>query len=187
MEHQPELGITNPYELDEEQFNAAVDLLKQQNENIGEYWSDALKEISAFSNGDTVAGTTWQYQVNTLQGENKPVEAILPDEGSTGWSDTWMISSEARNPNCMYKWMNHIISPKANAQVAEWFGEAPSNRKSCALTTDPKHCETFHATDEEYFDQIHYWTTPVSDCGDDRGEVCKDYNEWVRAWTDIKG
>ncbi len=35
---QPDLNITNPYELDEDQFNAAVDLLKQQRPNIGEYW-----------------------------------------------------------------------------------------------------------------------------------------------------
>ena len=74
-----------------------------------------------------MVGTTWQYQVNTLQGENKPIEAVLPEEGSTGWSDTWMISSEAKNPNCMYMWMDHIVSPKANAEVAEWFGEAPAN------------------------------------------------------------
>ena len=32
-----------------------------------------------------------------------------------GWSDTWMISSKAKHPNCMYMWMNQIISPKANA------------------------------------------------------------------------
>ncbi len=30
---QPDLGITNPYELDEEQFDAAVDLLKKQGRN----------------------------------------------------------------------------------------------------------------------------------------------------------
>ena len=36
--HQPDLGIDNPYELDDEQFNAAVDLLKQQKPNVGEYW-----------------------------------------------------------------------------------------------------------------------------------------------------
>jgi putative spermidine/putrescine transport system substrate-binding protein len=27
----------------------------------------------------------------------------------------------------------------------------------------------------------------VKDCGDDRGETCKDYSEWVQAWTEIKG
>ena len=50
---QPELGIENPYELDEDQFNAAVDLLKQQRENIGEYWFAYTEEQSAFANGDS--------------------------------------------------------------------------------------------------------------------------------------
>ena len=60
METQPDLGITNPYELDEDQFNAAIDLLKTQNDYIGEYWSDYTKEIQAFTNGDSAVGTTWQ-------------------------------------------------------------------------------------------------------------------------------
>jgi putative spermidine/putrescine transport system substrate-binding protein len=84
-------------------------------------------------------------------------------------------------------WMDHIISPEANAQVAEWFGEAPSNEKSCDLTADKNHCEIYHAADEEYFDQIYYWTTPVSDCGDDRGDVCMTYDDWVQGWTEVKG
>jgi putative spermidine/putrescine transport system substrate-binding protein len=87
----------------------------------------------------------------------------------------------------MYLWMNHIISPKANAEVAEWFGEAPSNKKSCALTADKNHCKIFHASDENYFSKVSYWTTPRKDCGDNRGAVCKDYSEWVQAWTEIKG
>jgi putative spermidine/putrescine transport system substrate-binding protein len=115
------------------------------------------------------------------------VDAILPKEGSTGWSDTWMISSEAKHPNCMYRWMDHIISPKANAAVAEWFGEAPANAKSCAETAVKDHCQTFHADDEAYFDKVAYWTTPRKQCGDDRGDVCMDYSEWVKAWTEIKG
>ncbi len=114
---QPDLNIDDPYELDDTQFQAAVDLLKQQKANIGEYWSDAAKEIQSFTNKDTVVGTTWQYQANQLTGAKDPVpvKATLPKEGSTGWSDTWMISSKAKNPNCMYLWMNYIISPKANA------------------------------------------------------------------------
>ncbi len=187
MEHEPDLGIENPYELDDEQFQAAVDLLKEQRTNIGEYWSDATKEIQAFQSGNTVVGTTWQYQANVLAGEDAPVETTLPEEGSTGWSDTWMISSKAKNPNCMYLWMDHIISPEANAAATEYFGEAPSSTEACALTVDKNHCETFHAEDEDYFSQIWYWTTPLADCGDDRGTVCKDYSEWTQAWTEIKG
>jgi putative spermidine/putrescine transport system substrate-binding protein len=184
---QPNLGITNPYELDDKQFTAAVNLLKAQRPNIGEYWSDYTKEQQAFANGNTTVGTTWQVIANLLEGDKVPIKTTLPKEGSTGWSDTWMISSKAKHPNCMYKWMDWIISPKVNAQVAEWFGEAPSNAKSCAETSDKSFCTTFHAADEAYFDKVSFWTTPRKDCGDSRGATCKDYSNWVQAWTEIKG
>jgi putative spermidine/putrescine transport system substrate-binding protein len=183
----PDLEIDNVYELDDKQFQAAVDLLKQQRKLIGEYWSDYTKEQAAFTSGNSVVGTTWQVIANLLTAEKVPVKTVLPKEGSTGWSDTWMIHADAKHPNCMYKWMNHIVSPKANAQVAEWFGEAPANRKSCVLTAVKNHCAIFHADDEEYFSRVAYWTTPRKDCGDDRGDKCKDYSEWVQAWTEIKG
>ena len=183
----PELKIDNVYELDDKQFQAAVDLLKAQRENIGEYWSDYTKEQAAFANGNSEIGTTWQVIANLLEADKVPIKTTLPKEGATGWSDTWMISSKAQNPNCTYMWMDHIISPKANAAVAEWFGEAPSNQKACAETATKDHCEIFHAEDEDYFSKVAYWTTPTKDCGDSRGEVCKDYSEWVQAWTEIKG
>jgi putative spermidine/putrescine transport system substrate-binding protein len=203
--HQPDLGIDNPYELDEKQFNAAVDLLKQQQPNVGEYWVDAAKQIQSFANEDVVVGTTWQYQYFALRAENAPVAAspasqgFLPEEGATGWSDTWMISSQAAHPNCMYKWMDFIVSPLANAEVAQYFGEAPAQSKSCEAATlskatkalefpsDPKFCDNYHAADPGFWDKVYYWITPVADCGDDRGDVCKDNNEWVSAWTEIKG
>jgi putative spermidine/putrescine transport system substrate-binding protein len=183
----PDLGIVNPYELDSKQFDASVQLLKAQRANIGEYWSDYTKEQQAFANGDSTVGTTWQVIANLLDGDKVPVKTALPKEGATGWSDTWMIASKAAHPNCMYMWMDWIISPKANAQVAEWFGEAPSNAKACAETENKDHCKIFHADDQAYFDRVSFWTTPRKDCGDDRGAVCKDYSDWVQAWTDIKG
>ncbi|MGC1215136.1 MAG: ABC transporter substrate-binding protein [Micromonospora sp.] len=188
MKTQPDLGIKNPYALDDKQFTAAVDLLKKQNDAIGEYWSDYTKEVQAFKAGNSVLGTTWQVIANLAQADKAPVEAILPDEGATGWSDTWMISAKSKHPNCAYRWMDHIISPKANAAVAEWFGEAPSNKLACAETADKNHCKTFHADDEAYFDKVWYWNTPVQQCLDGRTDVkCKDYAAWTQAWTTIKG
>src|SRR5262245_19678244 len=187
MATQPDLEITDPYELDDTQFNAAVELLKQQ--KAGEYWSDAAKQIQSISSGNSTAGTTWQYQLNQLAGANPPapVQGTWPEEGSTGWSDTWMIASKANHPNCMYLWMDYIISPEANAKATEYFGEAPVTEEACGLTQDPDHCTKFHATDEDYFSKGYFWNTPVADCGDDRGEVCKDYSEWTQAWTEIRG
>jgi putative spermidine/putrescine transport system substrate-binding protein len=187
MAHNPDLGITNPYELDDTQFEAALDLLRQQNEMIGQYWGTAAEQIESFAAGDMLAGTSWQYQANQLT--DSPIAATLPEEGSTGWSDTWMISSQAEHPNCMYMWMDHMASPETSAMATVWFGEAPTSEAACEAAEElsPGHCETFHATDEAYFDQIWYWTTPQKDCGDDRGEVCKDFAEWTNAWTEITG
>jgi putative spermidine/putrescine transport system substrate-binding protein len=187
MNTQPDLGIEHPYALDDEQLAAAVDLLKQQKEHVGEYWSDYLKEIQAFTTGDSVVGTTWQVIVNLAQAEDVPVEAILPESGSTGWSDTWMINADTESRNCAYGWLNHIISPEANAAVAEWFGEAPANSLACDLTSEG-FCETFHAGDEAYAEGIWYWTTPIEQCLDGRTDVeCTSYQDWTQAWTEVKG
>jgi putative spermidine/putrescine transport system substrate-binding protein len=188
MKTKPDLNIKNPYALDDTQFQAAINLLKQQNATIGEYWSDYTKEVQAFKSGDSVLGTTWQVITNLAQADKAPVEAILPSEGATGWSDTWMVAAKAKHPNCAYLWMNHIVSPEANAAVAEWFGEAPSNKLACAKTADANHCTTFHASDESYFDKVWYWNTPIAQCLDGRTNVtCKDYAAWTQAWTTIKG
>ena len=188
---QPDLNITNPYELDDEQFQAAVDLLKQQKGQIGKYWDGVTyaDQVTTFKSGETTVGTTWPYQVGLMAAEKPPlkVTAVKPKEGTTGWSDTWMISSKAAHPNCTYLWMNYIISPEANAKVAEWFGEAPSNAKACDMTANPNHCDDYHATDESWWKDVYYWDTPTADCKDDRGEVCKTYEDWQAAWTEIKG
>jgi putative spermidine/putrescine transport system substrate-binding protein len=183
MAHSPELGITNPYALDEEQLSAAVDLLKSQRTNVGEYWSDYLKEIQAFETGDSVVGTTWQVIQNSVTTGNTAV--VLPDEGTTGWSDTWMIGSEAKSPNCAYAWLDYIASPEANAQATAYFGEAPSNQAACDFRDD---CESYHAGDESYAAKIWYWSTPIAECLDGRTDVeCTDYSQWTTAWSEIKG
>ncbi|QIG39059.1 ABC transporter substrate-binding protein [Microbacterium sp. 4R-513] len=185
MAHQPDLGITNPYALDEEQFQAAVDLLKEQRQYVGEYWSDYLKEIQAFETGDSVVGTTWQVIQNSLEAESAPTAVVLPEEGATGWSDTWMIASQAKNPNCAYAWLDWIASPETNAQATAYFGEAPSSQEACDYRED---CEAYHAGDPDYASQIWYWTTPIEKCVDGRTDVkCVDYATWTQAWAEIKG
>jgi putative spermidine/putrescine transport system substrate-binding protein len=187
----PDLKITDPYELTDEQFTAAVGLLKVQRGLIGQYWTDSTRLISASTVGDTVIGTSWQIIANRINGDTKnpPVKAIVPKEGSTGWSDTWMVYSKAKNPNCMYLWLDFITRPEIQAQVATWFGEAPANPKACGVIakTDATFCDTFHATDQAFYNSVAFWKVPLPDCGDARGGTCKDYDAWLHAWQSIKG
>ena len=91
MKTQPDLGIKYPYALDQAQFDAAIELLKQQKPLIGEYWGDYLKHVASLKSGNTLLGTTWQVNINLAKSEGTKVEGIKPVEGSTGWSDTWMV------------------------------------------------------------------------------------------------
>lgn len=186
MATQPDLGITYPYALDETQFKAAVDLLKNtQKPLVSEYWSDYLKQMDALNAGTMTAATTWQVIVNALP--DAPIASTKAKEGATGWSDTWMIAKDTPNLNCAYKWLDHIASPAINAQAAEYFGEAPGNKKACALTSNPDHCKIFHADTEDYWKDVYYWNTPTEKCLDGRTDVkCVPYAEWSKAWSELR-
>jgi putative spermidine/putrescine transport system substrate-binding protein len=191
MKTKPELNIKNPYALDATQLAAAKDLLVQQKALVGKYWGTAQEEIDGFTNGDMSIGSAWQYQANVINASGtKTVQFTKPKEGATGWSDTWMISSKAKHPNCMYLWMNYIISPKANADVTVYFGEAPVSPQACeeAEKQQANFCTDFHAADETYFKDVWYWNTPTTTCLDGRTDVqCTDFDAWTQVWTEVTG
>ena len=187
---QPDLGIEDPYQLTQEQFDAAVALLEELDANDPLYWADYTDQISSYASGDVVVGTTWPLQVNLLKADGAPIEGITPEEGTTGWSDTWMMYSEAEHPNCMLMWMNHMMSPEANSQATVWFGEAATSPQACeaAEALSPGHCEAQHADDAAYWENIWYWSTPQESCADDDdATTCVTQDDWVEAWTTLRG
>jgi putative spermidine/putrescine transport system substrate-binding protein len=184
---QPSLKITNPYALDQTQFNATINLLKGMRPNWSRPWAAYTDEVNDFETKTTAIGTAWQINANLINSDKKvTVDTTVPTEGVTGWSDTWMIAAHAAHPNCMYKWMNWITSPATNAAVAQWFGEAPAQTLACPIAA-PGFCTQYHALDAAYAANIAYWTTPTKDCLDNRGPICVDYQQWTQAWTSILG
>jgi putative spermidine/putrescine transport system substrate-binding protein len=199
MAHNPDLGITDPYELTQEQFDAAVELLKQQNELISSYWALYTDEIDGFVDGSMVVGTAWPINLSLAE-LDAPVDQVVPSEGMTGWADTWMISANAPHPNCMLTWMDYTMRPEVQAEVAVWYGAAGSNTLSCDATREllvefygegaDAAVDTVrygNCGDVEFLDSLFLWKTPLPDCGDDRGDACIDYSEWTQAWTEIRG
>jgi putative spermidine/putrescine transport system substrate-binding protein len=186
---EPALGITDPYELTEPQLDAAVKLLKEQHPLIKKYWALASDEIELFKSGDATIGAAWPYQYNTLKADKTPVAEAIPSQGATGWADTWMLSSHAKHPNCAYKWVNWVSTPKVQAQQAISFGETPANTKACPYMEEIKKgsCTTYHANaPAAYFNSIKFWKTPVQNCGNGQND-CEDYSVWQQKWTEVTG
>jgi putative spermidine/putrescine transport system substrate-binding protein len=185
----PSLGIKDPYELTQPQFDAAVTLLKGQQPLIKKYWALATDEISLFQNGDVTVGAAWPYQTIQLKLAGAPVDETIPSEGATGWADTWMLATKATHPNCAYLWTKWVSTPKVQAMQALSFGETPVNSKACAEmeALQAGSCAQYHADKgQAYFDSIKFWKTPIAQCPDGT-TVCVPYDQWVSAWTTIKG
>lgn len=183
--HNPELGIADPYALTRDQFNAALDLLRQQRQLVGRYWHDAFVQMDDFKNEGVVASGSWPFQVNLLQAEGAPIASVIPVEGATGWADTTMMHTKAPHPNCAYKWLEHSINPKLQGDLAAWFGSVPAVLAACsgnALLGDGG-CETNGLGN---FDKISFWKTPVADCGNGSMD-CVPYHEWVTNYIAVIG
>ncbi len=190
MNKKPELGIKDPYELTEEQYKAALDLLRGQRLLVGRYWHDAFIQIDDFKNEGVVASSSWPFQVNILQADKDamaktPVASTIPQEGATGWADTTMMAAEAAHPNCAYKWLEHSLNPKLQGDLAAWFGSVPSVPAACqgnALLTDAG-CGVNGSGD---FDKIHFWRTPVAKC-ETQAAGCVPYYRWVSDMIAVLG
>ena len=181
----PELKITDPYALNREQFNAALDLLRGQRKIVGRYWHDAGVQVDDFTKEGVAASSTWPYQVNLLQFNKQPIASVFPKEGATGWADTTMLAANAPHPNCAYKWMEHSLDPKLQGDLAAWFGSVPVVPAACkgnALLTDTG-CDTNGASN---FDKIAFWKTPTADCGNGKTD-CVPYYEWVTNYIAVIG
>jgi putative spermidine/putrescine transport system substrate-binding protein len=187
MATQPDLGITNPYALDQAQFDAAIALLEQQKPLVAYYWGDLVKQGQDLASGATMQSQGWQLTANYTNATTPDaVGTVKPKEGTTGWSDTWMVKKDTESINCSYLWLDYIAAPEAQAQIAEYFGEAPANAKACALTKNADHCADFHAEETSYWDDVWYWTTPTEKCLDGRTDVtCVTYDQWVQAWSKL--
>ena len=183
--HNKSLGITDPYELTQPQFQAAVKLLASQRPLLKSYWPLASQEISAFKNGDVVVGAGWPYQVSALRAVKFPIGSTIPSEGATGWADTWMLASKAPHPNCAYMWMRYISTPKVQAEQAVSYGETPDNSQACGYMNKIQagSCDLYHANAPlAYFKTIKLWKTPISTCDNGKPD-CVPYSQWVTAWT----
>ena len=183
MKVKPELGIKNPYELNEDQYKAALDLLREQRKLVSRYWHDAMMQIEDFKNEGVVASSSWGFQVNLLKSESKPIASTVPVEGATGWADTTMMHVKAPHPNCAYLWLEHSVSPKLQGDLSAWFGSVPSVPSACkgnALLGE-QGCQNNGMNE---FDRIWFWRTPVANCG---GRTCVPYYRWVTDYIAILG
>ncbi len=184
----PELGIEDPYALNRKQFEAVLDVARQQRDLVFRYWHDAFVQMDDFKKEGVVASTSWPFQVNWLKFfEEQPIDSVIPREGATGWADTTMMHVDAPHPNCAYRWLNWSLNPKLQGDLAAWFGSVPVVPSACEGNEllGPEGCK-INGIDN--FDKIYFWKTPQANCFDtDPATECVPYFEWVTNYVAVIG
>jgi putative spermidine/putrescine transport system substrate-binding protein len=185
MTKKPDLGIKDPFELNQVQYDAALALLRVQHPLIQKYWHDANVQVQDFTTEGIVASGSWPFQANTLLANKQAVASVVPEEGATGWADTTMLAVGAKHPNCAYKWLEWSISAKVQGDVAAWFGSNPTVPKACEgnALLGAEGCKT---NGIENFDKIKFWRTPEAKCAS-HPEGCVPYSKWVSDYVAVIG
>jgi putative spermidine/putrescine transport system substrate-binding protein len=170
-------GASNPYAIDQATLDKVKAKLRRQRSLVRKYWVLASDFEQLFKSGDAIIGAGWPLMTNDLKKAGMNVGEVLPKEGVTGWSDSWMISAKARHPVCAYKYMNYVTSPAVQAKVADVTAYSPANTKTCAVVGAAR-CKALHITDTKYYDTIKYWETPTAPT---------NYRQWTDAWAEVRG
>lgn len=185
MKKNPALGIKDPYELNETQYKAALELLRGQRKLVGKYWHDAFVQIDDFTNEGVVASSSWQFQANILASKKQPIATVVPVEGATGWADSTMMHVDAKHPNCAYMWLEHSLNPKLQGDLSAWFGSVPAVPAACKgnklLGDEGCARQGYNA-----FDKISFWKTPTTQCAS-QSNACVPYHKWVSDYIAVLG
>jgi putative spermidine/putrescine transport system substrate-binding protein len=176
------LGYRDPYELGPAQFRRVVRGAARQSASAGSYWQDSVRALADYTGGNAIVGEVTARIAALLRADEVPVATTVPP-GSTAHSASWMLLAGARHPGCMYRWLDYIVSGKANAASARYLHEAPATPAACAYMR----CVAVHAGDDAWWSRLTFWRTPQKDCHDSRrGAVCADWFDWSDAWALIR-
>lgn len=184
MTKRPELGIKDPYELNETQYAAVLQLLRGQKALTHRYWHDATVQMNDFKNEGIAASGSWGYQVNALKAEKKPIASVIPKEGVTGWADTTMLHASAKNLSCAYQWMEWSLNDKVQAPLAEWFGSNPAVPAACKSRA-PGGGAFCKDNGFDRFTEVKFWKTPEAKCASQG--TCVPYSRWTMDYIAIMG
>lgn len=126
------INSTNPDEI-EEAYNSLVELKPAIATFLTNGWEDQL------ASGDVQVSMAYSADALALIEENPNLVYVVPETGSSIWTDTMAILKDAPNEDAAYEWINFILEPENSAQLVERLKFATPNQSAYdLLPTDLK-------------------------------------------------
>ncbi len=162
----------NPFELSDEQLAQVKEMLVKQRPLIRKYWDLGGEVAELYLNGEIVVSDGWPYITQQVKGSEGPIAQTTPEEGVTGWSDSWCISKNAANPELALKWADWMIGPEAQKGITEVMNYSITNKTVIEeLPADIRDTLRMSNVEEDYA-KIHMW------------QFIPGYDKWVQVWQE---
>ena len=124
------IGAKDPFNMTEDELNAAADLMRHQRDILRFYWTDQSSVEQAIVSGEVVASYAWNSAYLTLKGQ-VPVAYMVPKEGIYSWACGFCILSGGEaEEDLIYDYLNAAMSPEAGAHLVTAYGYGHSNAKT---------------------------------------------------------
>jgi spermidine/putrescine transport system substrate-binding protein len=120
------MNTTNQSELDE-----ARDLLIKQKKHIKTFAEDNGQDLLLSGECDIVM--EWNGDIIHAEEEDDDIAYAVPKEGTQVWIDNVCIPAGAPHPENAHLFLNHILDPQVNAEIANTIKYATPNKAAREL------------------------------------------------------
>ncbi|MEA5570631.1 spermidine/putrescine ABC transporter substrate-binding protein [Calothrix sp. UHCC 0171] len=156
----------------ESEIKQAYEKLQELKPSLAGFDTDAWR--NKILSGDSLIAMCYSGDAIKIMKEYPKFKYIIPQNGTSLWTDTLVISKTAPNPDGAYAWINYLLQPEVSAQLTINLSLATPNQASFDLLPKKYQTNTSLFPDEEILNKCER----ISPLGD-TDEVYERY------WTQL--
>ena len=170
------LGYKNTYDLTDDQLQKVKVALFALKPNIRKYWATTGEMGTLMQTREIVAGNAWEPTLVSLRKSGRHIIDVVPKEGRSAYSDSWMVVKGAGSNPCVYQWLNWVSTPKAQALAHAVTGFGYSNAKMPAELAPPDRAryEGLGMADPRIITTLDWW------------QLVKRRGKYLEIWNQVK-
>ena len=170
------LGFKNTYDLSDDQLQKIKTALILLKPNIRKYWATTGEMGTLLQTREVLAGNSWEPTLVSLRKAGRHIIDVVPKEGRSAYSDSWMIVRGAGSNACVYSWLNWVSTPKAQALAHAVTGFGYSNAKMPAelSAVERQRYEELGMTDPNVIKTLDWW------------QLVRRRGKYLEVWNQVK-
>lgn len=154
------LGIKDPFNLTDAQFQDIKKKLLEQKANVASYYAGFDDGVSIFAQGGIdLMMSMGEPQAPMLKKRGVNVGLTIPKEGAIGWIDCWTISAKARDVNLAHAWIDAMLQKEVGTYISEktGYGNTTNAEANAAIGLNYSDRLVFLQAPEDFARRIELW------------------------------